>query len=752
MKLIKWCFGCVIVQCLVVVVLMGWQLAASAGPLPDADGAALEREIQKRGILGVNVLQNVKIPITNNPAGPDTQLWATAIYKDDGVQRPTILIATAYRRGIIGLIYLLPFLQNDYNVVSVDMRGTGSSEGVWNAMDPIEQYDVVQVIDEWIPAQPWSDGTVGMVGGSYMGILQYQVAALVEQSFNPATGKTEATHLKAIAPLASYSDAYRDIAMHGGNFDIEFMAIWITLTDLLSVLPPAVFESGTALNADTLDYFGQLWQQHIDQLSVPFEWIMNPDNIVKNDWYLAKSPFIYWPQKPAGGWQLDSSYPAGLGDKVIPDGLPVFAAGGWFDIFTRGSLNNFEYGLANHDASDKALVMGPWYHIGAAVFAPGVDGIGLGNDFSLNSAVLVRWFDWKMKGQAMPLMEEFPVLSYVLGAERWKAEKSWPLAASRRSAKTYYLSKRNADWIFSDWFSVSNSSNNYKLVETAADKDYYSYFLWYKFARDNPVLEHNPPRYKGITSRSAQRWLGFSPLTLVTQFAKYLFGADLDPILPWEDERNDEVGALTFTTAPLSRGLELVGPLKLTFWAKTRFGASPSQSALDDAINQLSDQLPVSGDTSLIKQLMNQKDVQWVVELNDVFADGRARNITSGWLSAAHRPYDPYHPTKMDPAYTAFDPFYDHPDQQPQLIAEDTVYPYVVELWPTHNVFKKGHRIRVSISASDVPHLLPIAVPSDNTLVIDNSRPARLEFDVASQAGEGTEWQWVDNVDAYLAQ
>ena len=46
-------------------------------------------------------------------------------------------------------------------------------------------------------------------------------------------------------------------------------------------------------------------------------------------------------------------------------------------------------------------------------------------------------------------------------------------------------------------------------------------------------------------------------------------------------------------------------------------------------------------DTNLLLDLMDREDVQWVIEVNDVFPDGRAKNITSGWLSAWHRPYDP---------------------------------------------------------------------------------------------------------------
>lgn len=58
----------------------------------------------------------------------------------------------------MGIMRLLAFVPKGYNVVMVDMRGTGSAEGVWSSLDPVEQYDVAHVIDNWIPSQPWSNG------------------------------------------------------------------------------------------------------------------------------------------------------------------------------------------------------------------------------------------------------------------------------------------------------------------------------------------------------------------------------------------------------------------------------------------------------------------------------------------------------------------------------------------------------------------------------------------------------------------
>ncbi len=69
----------------------------------------------------------------------------------------------------------------------------------------------------WIAAQPWSDGKVGMIGGSYVGIAQWRVALLN----NP--------HLKAIFPVVSGSDDYFDrYYSEGGAMKLGHRLLWMS--------------------------------------------------------------------------------------------------------------------------------------------------------------------------------------------------------------------------------------------------------------------------------------------------------------------------------------------------------------------------------------------------------------------------------------------------------------------------------------------------------------------------------------------
>jgi uncharacterized protein len=703
---------------------------------------SLREDLATLGIRDALVEMNVRISIPdqyrlNNLGQPElmprVDLWGTLIRPAAGGQRPTILVSTAYRREVC-IFMGMPLVKHGYNVLAIDNRGTGSAGGSWTAFDIIEHYDTAYVIDRWIPSQIWSDGKVGMIGGSYMAIIQFLAAGLIET--DPATG--EPTHLKALFPQLPMSDPYRVIAIQGGMYEREFMIIWLTVTNLSSIAAPLIATNDPDSQAEAWD----IWATHMQNMGETIQWVMNPAHKNYSDWFKLKNPSLYFPVKPKKGWRYDNGTPIEEGKRILPAKLPVFMIGGWFDIFTLGESECYEYGLANHAAGDKALVIGPWYH--------GTGAMGLGLEGLAKVELAARWFDWKIKGKPDPFMEKYPVVLYVMGADRWRAEKDWPLnkVKGRTENKKLYLSQQRPSPIDNDWFSKLNTSSNYSLVKDINIADHQG---------TQPVLRHDPPIFHGINSRSNARWSA-GGMDISYDVSLYQKGIDLDNESPWEDERRDEVGVLTFSTEPLEQDLEIVGPLTLTFSAKTEFTRPLTQALVDQTIAMLKNVLNL--DDALLFDIRTMRDVQWVVELNDVFPEGRAKNITSGWLSAWHRPYDPDNPTRTDPGYTPFNPFYyadtfdaGHPDFSP--IEEGKVYRYVVELWPTCNVFKKGHRVRVSISNSDFMHLAPILIPSESTIMLfnpdnpeDREDWAQLEFTSITASREGETWKWISGAKA----
>jgi hypothetical protein len=186
--------------------------------LDESEGEALVSELNKRNISNVTIDLNVRItvPESENPhADADVDLWGTLIRPAGGEKLPTVLIAAPYRREIM-MLMSIAIINQGYNLLAVDIRGAGSSGDAWTSFDLVEQYDIKYVVDRFIPSHEWSDGTVGMVGGSYLGIIQLLTAGLVDT--DPVTG--EPLHLKAIFPQVPMADVYRDIVMHGGNLDL----------------------------------------------------------------------------------------------------------------------------------------------------------------------------------------------------------------------------------------------------------------------------------------------------------------------------------------------------------------------------------------------------------------------------------------------------------------------------------------------------------------------------------------------------
>lgn len=140
----------------------------------------------------------------------DGEMLASDVYlPSEGQRFPTVLIRTPYGKSR-GLEGYYRFVQRGYAVVIQDVRGREDSTGKW-----MPQYYEIEDGDDalnWIAAQSWSDGSVGMTGGSYLGYVQWAAAA----SGNP--------HLKAMLSSVCAGSAFVDLPRRGGCFDSGMLA------------------------------------------------------------------------------------------------------------------------------------------------------------------------------------------------------------------------------------------------------------------------------------------------------------------------------------------------------------------------------------------------------------------------------------------------------------------------------------------------------------------------------------------------
>ena len=128
---------------------------------------------------------------------------------------PTILVRTPYGKGAGITDHHRAFVDRGYAIVVQDVRGRHDSEGVFKPLEqePADGDDTLN----WIARQSWSNGSVGMMGGSYLGIAQWKAAVLN----NP--------HLKAIFPVVSGFDDYRDrFYSAGGAMKLGHRLNWMS--------------------------------------------------------------------------------------------------------------------------------------------------------------------------------------------------------------------------------------------------------------------------------------------------------------------------------------------------------------------------------------------------------------------------------------------------------------------------------------------------------------------------------------------
>jgi hypothetical protein len=247
--------------------------------------------------------------------------------------------------------------------------------------------------------------------------------------------------------------------------------------------------------------------------------------------------------------------------------------------------------LYPHLKGPKKLLMGPWMH-----------GLPDGSPYEAIEFLpeMKRWFDHHVRGEKNGIEQQAPVTIHVQNSpdgSAWRHEREWPIA--RAKAHTLFLGA------------------NGKLGPSA-DR------------------EEQGENYRAAPTIGAAAGL-WDPMAL---------GIGLP-----QDQTDDDLKSLAFTTEPLAQDIEISGAPEAIIHAALTEG----------------------------------EDANLVAKLCDVDPDGGSALITTGWLKASRRT-SPAHREKL-------------------RIGE--AYEFKIPLWSTSYRVPKGHQIRLSVSCSDFPHLWP---------------------------------------------
>jgi uncharacterized protein len=301
-------------------------------------------------------------------------------------------------------------VQRGYIEVVEDVRGTGDSNGSWGLFDPIQQQDAIKVLD-WAAHLPNSDGRVGTYGPSYLGIDQLLLAGAVGPN----------SPLKAIFPMVSANDIYRDTSFMGGLLDFEFDEAYLGLTGTTNTVNPV---GDAASDPTLLSDLASIEADHANGLAA---------------YHAAQTANILTGSDEA----YDGSYwqarnPQSVIQRVVANQIPAYLVGGEFDIFQRGEPVNYA-ALQNawNGRSPTApmapgqrttgryqLIVGPWEHLNGS--SVDVDPLEL------------EWFDTWLKNEPTGMAQTpTPLHYYDLGTGNFDETTTYPF--TRATPTQLYL-------------------------------------------------------------------------------------------------------------------------------------------------------------------------------------------------------------------------------------------------------------------------------------------------------------------------
>ncbi len=501
--------------------------------------AAIEKQLEDIAIIDRKVMVPMK----------DGVRIATDIYrpKDTSKKYPIIFSRTPYNfnfwdvklGGYRDMTTELDAVKRGYVLIEMNERGHFFSEGNYDILgaplsDANDQFN-------WMSAQPWSSGKIGLIGCSSTAEWQLAAASLgnkalttiIPQSFGAGVGK--------VGPYNEQGNWYR-----GGAVQMLFID-WL-YGEQNQVRP--TFPKGTSqkelLNASKM--FDLAPQMPPIDWAKAFEHLPEKDLISAVDGpkgiFSDKMPnttggamIERTPNDPAwrkgGIWQSDT----------MPINVPGFWFMTWYDVSTGPNLAayNFVRSTAKGEAANEQYaVIAPTLHCGykRAKEDTIVGERSMGDARLDYDALTYAWFDHFLKGEDNGFLQKQPKVTYfTMGINKWQHSETWPPQGAKPVTLTL-SSGGHANTLHGDGV-LTFSSSTPAASKASGIADLFTY---------DPM--HPTPSYGGNVCCAGNSIPGT--------------GGALD-----QRKMEERPDILVYTSEPLKEGIEVSGPITATLYVSS---------------------------------------------------------------------------------------------------------------------------------------------------------------------------------------
>ncbi len=334
------------------------------------------------------------------PTRSGVDISATVVRKKTSVgPLPTILFYTTYYQGPGDVNIGKRVSDRDYVAIVAYARGirTDLSEYVPYLHESTDIYDII----DWISRQEWSDGSVGMYGGSYSGFSQW------------ATVKNTHPALKTIVPQVAVMPGF-DTPMEN-NVPLMLGLYWPN---------------------------DNIYHREQFRRSLPFEWFESGVSFRSMDSLAGEKNEIFqnWLRHPAYDSYWKSMVPTE--EEYSKINIPILTTTGYYDGSQLGAIQYLKMHLKSNPEAEHYFVIGPYDHWGGQR-RPVKNLMGYQIDPVADVSMLelaYQWLDFILKGKPKPELLQDKMNYQVMGTNEWKHSPNFENI--NNDTLIFYLSKK----------------------------------------------------------------------------------------------------------------------------------------------------------------------------------------------------------------------------------------------------------------------------------------------------------------------